>query len=115
MVAPEGNNLTYPKVDEHVAVTSDFKRRAEKKVKKHQPIRQLSKKVFEKVLRDIKLQDQKLTVITRHIATNLKAIALSTKPRTQSLESTLSMPATLTLTQQHSTNLWTKLDICTIT
>jgi hypothetical protein len=74
MVAPEGNNLTYPKKDENVAVASDFKRHAERKVRKHQPIKQLSKKASEKVLRDIKLQDKKLAVINRHIATNRKAI-----------------------------------------
>jgi hypothetical protein len=74
MVAPKGNNLTNPKKDENVAVSSDFKRHVEKKVRKRQPIKQLSKKAFEKVLRDIKLQDMKLAVINRHIATNLKAI-----------------------------------------
>jgi hypothetical protein len=74
VVASEGNNLTYPMKNENVSFASDLKRYAEKNARKPKQIKQLSKKAFEKVLSNIKLQDEKLAVINRSIATNLKAI-----------------------------------------
>jgi hypothetical protein len=67
VVASEGYNLTYPMKNENVAFASDLQQYAEKNARKPKQIKQLSKKAFEKVLSNIKLQDEKLAVINRSI------------------------------------------------